>query len=55
VVTLLWGGRLAFHLFTEIRYLLLVVVAGALGSYIHLTMSFADYAGNRQLFRSWEW
>jgi hypothetical protein len=55
VVALLWGGRLAFRLLPEIRYLLIVAVAGALGSYIHLATSFADYVGNRQLFRSWEW
>ena len=55
MVALLWGGRLAFRLLPEIRYLLIVAVAGALGSYIHLATSFADYVGNRQLFRSWEW
>jgi hypothetical protein len=54
-VALLWGGRLAFRLLPELRYLLIVALAGALGSYIHLATSFADYVGNRQLFRSWEW
>src|SRR5215472_16660399 len=43
VVALLWGGRLAFRLLPEIRFLLIVAVAGALGSYIHLATSFADY------------
>jgi len=30
-------------------------VAGALGSYIHLTTSFTDYLGNRQFVSSWKW
>lgn len=40
---------------TEVRYLALVAVAGALGSYIHLATSFADYLGNRQFVSSWKW
>ena len=43
----------ALYLPAETRYLLIVIIAGALGSYIHLATSFADYVGNRQLFRSW--
>lgn len=39
----------------ERRYLLIAAVAGALGSYIHLATSFADYVGNRQLVSSWLW
>lgn len=35
--------------------ILLVVFAGALGSYIHVANSFADYVGNRRLARSWTW
>ena len=53
-VTFLWRG-LSFHLFVETRYLLIVAVAGALGSYIHLATSFADFLGNRRLFWSWGW
>jgi hypothetical protein len=49
------GGGLEFEVPLEIRYLLIVVVAGALGSYIHLATSFADYVGNRQLIWSWGW
>jgi hypothetical protein len=49
------GGGLHFNVPLEIRYLLIVVVAGALGSYIHLATSFADYVGNRQLVWSWGW
>jgi hypothetical protein len=40
---------------TEVRFLALVTVAGALGSYIHLATSFADYLGNRQFYSSWKW
>jgi len=39
----------------EARYLALVALIGALGSYIHLATSFADYLGNRQFVSSWEW
>jgi hypothetical protein len=35
--------------------LLLVVAMGALGALIHVTSSFADYVGNRQLLLSWVW
>jgi hypothetical protein len=49
------GGGFAFDVPLEIRYLLIVAVAGALGSYIHLATSFADYVGNRQLVWSWGW
>ena len=50
----LWGGK-GFQVPPETRYLLIVILAGALGSYIHLATSFADYLGNRRLFRSWGW
>lgn len=39
----------------EARFLALVAVAGALGSYIHLATSFADYVGNRRFVPSWTW
>ncbi len=39
----------------ETCYLLIVILSGALGSYIHLATSFADYLGNRQLYQSWLW
>ncbi len=37
------------------QLLLLVVLAGATGSAIHTMTSFATFAGNRQLVRSWLW
>ena len=54
-VALLWGGMLDFPAPPETRYLLIVAVAGALGSYIHLATSFADYVGSRRLVSSWGW
>ena len=39
----------------EVRLLLIVLVTGALGSYIHLATSFADYVGNRRFSWSWGW
>jgi hypothetical protein len=37
----------------EERLILLVIVAGALGSYIHSATSYADFRGNRQFGPSW--
>jgi hypothetical protein len=51
----LFWGRLQFYLSLESSLLALVVLSGALGSYIHAATSFADYIGNRQLFGSWTW
>src|SRR5262245_11773636 len=51
-------ARIIFWSFTIDRaenMLLLVAVAGALGALIHVTSSFADYVGNRQLVLSWVW
>jgi hypothetical protein len=42
-------------LWPEVQFLALVAVAGAMGSYIHLATSFADYVGNRQFVKSWMW
>jgi hypothetical protein len=38
-----------------VRLLLLVLLAGAIGSYIHASSSFVDYLGNRTLISSWVW
>jgi hypothetical protein len=48
-------GKWAFNLPPERRYILVVIVAGALGSFVHLATSFADFVGNRRLVRSWMW
>jgi hypothetical protein len=51
----IFGNRLHLYLVPETRYLLIVVLTGALGSYIHAATSFADFIGNRQLYGSWAW
>lgn len=39
----------------EVQLLLLVMVAGALGSYVHAIKSLTDFIGNRTLTASWYW
>ena len=39
----------------ELRVVLLVIFAAALGSYIHAVTSFATFVGNRQIVASWCW
>jgi hypothetical protein len=39
----------------EIQLLLLIIFAGALGSYLHATMSVTDFIGSRKLVASWFW
>ena len=48
----LWGP---VTLPLDVRLFLIAAVAGALGAYVHLATSFADYAGNQQLTASWIW
>jgi hypothetical protein len=47
--------RFDVHTSLDERLFFLVIVAGALGSYIHSTTSFADYVGNRKFAKSWIW
>ena len=47
------SGSIDFN--TEARLLLIVMVTGALGSYVHAATSFATYVGNRRLVTSWAW
>lgn len=51
----LFGGRIVMEHSFEVRLLLLVLLAGALGSYIHAATSFIDYVGNRKLYPNWVW
>jgi hypothetical protein len=39
----------------EVNLLALVLLFGALGSFVHVTKSFASFAGNRCLIASWLW
>jgi hypothetical protein len=52
-VTLLFG--LEFEVNHEIRLLILVILAAAVGSYIHAATSFATYVGNKSFVASWTW
>lgn len=52
-VTLVPGTAISIQLTPETRLLLIVSLAGALGSYVHLTTSFVDFVGNRELVSSW--
>jgi hypothetical protein len=51
----LFRGALYLHHTVEVRLLLLAMIAGALGSFIHAGTSFADYVGNRKLSSNWVW
>lgn len=44
-----------FYATLDQRLILLVIIAGALGSYIHTARSFGDYVGNRKFVTSWTW
>lgn len=43
------------HINREIDLLCLVLLAGAIGSFLHMAQSFSDFAGNRTLKSSWLW
>jgi hypothetical protein len=47
-------GRV-YSISLEVRFLLIVTLTGALGSYIHAATSFVDYLGNRKFVKSWTW
>jgi hypothetical protein len=49
-----WAG-LPITLTRELQLLVLAILAGALGSFVHALKSFADFAGNRTLTASWFW
>ena len=48
-------GKIHFVVSLEIRFLLIAVLSGALGSYIHAATSFVDFIGNRKFVSSWTW
>ena len=49
------AGRTVWLNLTEARALVVTMIAGALGSYVHAATSFASFAGNRSLTPSWIW
>lgn len=48
-------GRVHFTVSLEVRFLLIAVLSGALGSYVHAATSFVDFLGNRRFVKSWTW
>jgi hypothetical protein len=48
-------GKIRWDMSLEMRFLMIAVLGGALGSYIHAATSFVDYLGNRKFVRSWTW
>jgi hypothetical protein len=52
--SLRWLG-VEFSVTPEGAFLLLVILFGAIGAYIHAATSFVDYAGNRKFTASWTW
>ena len=45
----------AISMSDDSRLILIVLVTGALGSYVHSATSFVSYVGNRRLVFSWAW
>lgn len=39
----------------ELDYLLLVLIAGSLGSFLHIAQSYSDFVGNRTIKSNWAW
>ncbi len=49
------NGQTIWINLTEVRALLVAIISGALGSYVHSATSFSSFAGNRRLKPSWIW
>ncbi|WP_332877289.1 IPT/TIG domain-containing protein [Massilia sp. S19_KUP03_FR1] len=49
------GNYLCFHVSSDAKLLILVMLAGALGSFIHAATSFGDFVGNKRLTTNWLW
>jgi hypothetical protein len=49
------GDFLCFHASLDAKLLILVMLAGALGSFIHAATSFGDFVGNKRLTTNWLW
>ena len=44
-----------FRLAADVRLLLLVMIAGALGAYVHAAQSYTSYLGNQKYKKQWTW
>ena len=51
----LFGSPVTFTFTPDTALLALVVVASAIGGFVHTATSFSTYVGNRRLTRSWLW
>ena len=47
--------KLDHHINRELDYLWLVLLAGSLGSFLHMGQSYTDFIGNRTIKSSWAW
>ena len=50
-----WGNRIVIHIRLDVQLLVIVMLAGGLGSFIHSATSFGDYVGNETLTQNWIW
>jgi hypothetical protein len=48
----MWGN-FVIHITLDVQFLLLVMITGGLGSFIHTATSFGDYVGNNSITKSW--
>lgn len=48
-------GKACFEVTLDEKLLMLVMVAGGLGSFVHTAKSFGDFVGNDKLMSSWIW
>jgi hypothetical protein len=48
-------GLFTIHVTADTSLLVLVIVAAAIGAYVHAATSFADFVGNRRFIASWTW
>jgi hypothetical protein len=53
-VKLLWGW-VQYDLGSELQLILVVLLAAALGSYVHAATSFVNFTGTRTIIASWRW
>lgn len=51
----LWWDSTIVTMTLESRLIVTVMLAGALGSFVHVATSFSDFVGNRKLSGSWVW
>lgn len=54
-VVALLGGWIRIPISQELQMILVVVLSGALGSYVHGATSFVTFAGTRSIVASWRW